>query len=388
MKIKNFLKKNYYLATPLLIFLSYPTYDFFMLKAFPFFGWIALAPLMIYIRDLESKREVFFATFLAGLIGNLLTYEWIGYFGAKVPGGFIVVLLFLIPSLTVFFALKIFLAEMLSRSFENFRILIFPSVWIIVEWIQSIGFIAYPLPFWGYTQYTFLPFIQSASVIGIMGITFILIVSNRLVSDLVYYFLKTERAYREIFRMPQFVRLAVFAAFAAAICVAGAATMYGHTAKKKDLRIALVQSCISPWEDWQANRFVYLDELKRYTELALAESPDFVIWSESATLETISYDYERGVLNEFERDVLDFVRKFNRPLLTGEIGVTEDVQGYFVRKLPLNNAVLIDPNGKVLNTYSKINLVPFGEWFPYERWLPFVKKIVDEFGGSSFRPGR
>ena len=58
-----------------------------------------------------------------------------------------------------------------------------------------------------------------------------------------------------------------------------------------------------------------------------------------------------------------------------------------LKRSPQNNAVLIDRYGQVVKTYSKIHLVPFGEWFPYEKWLAFVKRITESFGGSSFVPG-
>ena len=55
------------------------------------------------------------------------------------------------------------------------------------------------------------------------------------------------------------------------------------------LKVSLVQSCISPWENWGGNRFIYLSELKHYTKGSLGDNPDFIIWSESATLELISF---------------------------------------------------------------------------------------------------
>ena len=56
-------------------------------------------------------------------------------------------------------------------------------------------------------------------------------------------------------------------------------------------------------------------------------------------------------------------------------------------RYPQNNAVFID-KGKVVKTYPKINLVPFGEWFPYEKWFPAVKRIATRYGGSDFIPGK
>ena len=151
------------------------------------------------------------------------------------------------------------------------------------------------------------------------------------------------------------------------------------------LRVATVQSCIDPWADWSGNKYRYLEELKRLTLASLEKGPEFIIWSESATLELISFNFERGALNPFEWEVLRLASDNGKPLLTGEIGVRRDPYGR--RMYPQNNAVLINEHGEVVNSYAKMHLVPFGEWFPYEKWLPWVKRIIDSFGASSFVPG-
>ena len=62
-------------------------------------------------------------------------------------------------------------------------------------------------------------------------------------------------------------------------------------------------------------------------------------------------------------------------------------RGFEIERYPQNNAVLIAEDGRVMDTYPKINLVPFGEWFPYEKWFPHVKKVISGMGGSDFVPG-
>jgi len=175
-KLTQFLKNNYYLATGILLPLSLPTYDIWFLKIFPLFGWFALVPIFLYVRG-KTTKQVYLAAFWTGLLGNFFAYEWIGHFAAGQPGGYQVIVGFLIPALSMFFAVKVFLAEMISREFEKFRLLIYPAVWIFIEWIQTLGYIAFPWVNIGHSQYTFIPFIQSASVIGILGISFIIIIS-------------------------------------------------------------------------------------------------------------------------------------------------------------------------------------------------------------------
>ena len=50
---------------------------------------------------------------------------------------------------------------------------------------------------------------------------------------------------------------------------------------------------------------------------------------------------------------------------------------------PLNSAVLLRPDGTLVDRYDKINLVPFGEFVP--KVFGFVNRITQEAG--DFAPG-
>ncbi len=387
-KFKNLCKNHYYLLTALLMFLSFPSYDFFLFKIFPVAAWFSMVPLFIYIKG-RAMRDVFFTAFISGLAGNLLTYGWIGSFGAKVPGGFIVILLFLIPSLTAFFVIKILVSEYLSGRYPRHRIFIFPSVWIVTDFAQSIGFLAFPWTYIGYSQYQFTPFIQAASVVGILGINFIMVLFNTVFSEYLSAFSGDFAGIRSLTSNRWFASTAAVIALVAVITMAGFTRLAveDDTGSGKKLKIAIVQSCISPWENWPGNRFRYLSELVHYTKESLAANPDFIVWSESATLELISFRALTGGDDEFDRRLFEFVREAGRPLLTGEIGLVVKRDKGRMRFNPQNNAILISGAGEFVKTYPKIHLVPFGEWFPYERWFSPVKGLLDSFGASSFVPG-
>jgi apolipoprotein N-acyltransferase len=361
-KIVLMLRNHWYLLTAALMFLSFPSFDIWYLKGFPFFAWLSLVPILVHVRGV-GMREAYLSSLATGMAGTLIVYSWIGQFGKGVPGGQIMILLMIVPSLSVFFATKIALAEFLSRRFELMRPLIFPSVWILIDGVQSIGFLAFPWTYWGYSQYTFTPFIQVSSYIGIFGITFIVICANYLLSDYVHDIITAKISLKRSMRLPSFRNIAAMSALIIIITVHGAVRIPAPEPPSGDrMKMAMVQSCIDPWEDWISNRFDYLTALKRLSAGALEQKPDFLIWSESATLELISYDYERGTLNPFEWEVLNLARENGTPLLTGEIGIIED--GLSGRIYPQNNAVLINGRGEVDTTYAKIHLVPFGEWFP------------------------
>lgn len=357
-KQKIFFYNNYYLLTSFLMFLSFPSYDLFILKLFPLFAWFHLVPLFLFNRG-RSMRDIFFCSFIAGLAGNLLTYGWIGNFGAKVPGGYLVILFFLIPSLTAFFVLKILSAEFLSRKFPKLDILIYPSVWIIGDFIQASGFLAFPWTYIGYSQYPFTPFIQAASVTGILGINFIMIMFNYTAALGIKNFAKQNKNFKSFFSGKYPVTLAAIIISVALLTASGLYRMSTFRGGEgRWMKFAVVQTCISPWENWTGNKYIYLSELIKYTRESLDANPDFIIWSESATLETISFRAVNGERDLFDTQLLGFVKEIGKPLLTGEIGVTLRSDGRRLRLYPQNNAVLILGDGSVAHSYAKINLVP------------------------------
>lgn len=387
MNIKKIFKNYYFLLTPVLLFFSYPSYDIIILKAFPLFTWFALIPVYIYIRE-KSLKQVYVISFITGLISFIFTNGWMGAFGASVPGGFLVILLFLMPALAFFFAAKIFIAEYISRRHEKFRIIIYITVWLFIDYIKSIGLLAFPWNYLGYTQYPVTPLLQIVSYTGVHGITFLIITCNLLISDLMFKYIKSQLVKVKTFSQIvlnykvhfAFVLLMIF------IFIHGFYIMNSYPKpKKQDLKVSLVQSCISPWDNWIKNRSRFLDDLEKLTNKALKDNPDFIIWSESATLEPISFDYRRNRIDKFQKRVLNLAKENNKPLLTGEIGVIVDYKQK--RVFPQNSAVLIDENGQVNKSYAKMHLCPFGEWIPYDKWLPGVKNLVLEMGGSTFVPG-
>jgi apolipoprotein N-acyltransferase len=146
------------------------------------------------------------------------------------------------------------------------------------------------------------------------------------------------------------------------------------------LKIGLIQPCISFWYNWKINKYIYLDELMKYTKEAIIHKPDLIIFPESAILEPVSFRFSRGRKNHFDELLLDFVKENNIRLLFGEIGLSKE-------RKPQNNAVLINEEG-VVSIYTKNILVPFGEWFPYDQQFPMINRLVKKIGGSSFVPGK
>ena len=285
--------------------------------------------------------------------------------------------------------MRFVIASAISKKFEKLGCLIFPSVWILINFIHSIGFLAFPW-FLGYSQYPLLPFIQVSSFIGILGVEFLVILFNYILSDFIYRKNQESKSLIEALKLGEAKRLIAVFILIAAIVIYGSVTLFlNNVETKNDLRVSIVQTCISPWENWSRKKMMYLDELIDYTRQSLIENPDMIIWSESSTLETISYQYRKERLSRFTNRLVEFIREINKPLFTGEIGIARrsQVPRKWASFRAQNNAVLMNSSGEVVLSYPKIFLVPFGEWVPYSRLVPSVRRLANSLGGSNFIPG-
>jgi apolipoprotein N-acyltransferase len=123
--------------------------------------------------------------------------------------------------------------------------------------------------------------------------------------------------------------------------------------------------------------YKFADEINREhirltEELVARDHPDIVLWSESSTL----YPLQAGGI--WTTQVIEMVRKTRVPLLVGSDLYTGD--------LVYNSSFLILPDGSFYpHEYSKIYLVPFGEYVPLSRFLFFAGKVVPEI--SDFTAG-
>lgn len=137
------------------------------------------------------------------------------------------------------------------------------------------------------------------------------------------------------------------------------------------IRVAVIQPAVLPsvlgdpteWPRMQTS----------YTRLLsdLPDSVDLVLFSESAFYGI--YPYHRSTRNFVD----SLLRDAGKPFLFGDV--------WFDRRTPFNAALLLSEPGKITGVYRKRHLVPFGEYIPGERFLPFLRKV--NLGGGHYAPG-
>jgi apolipoprotein N-acyltransferase len=156
------------------------------------------------------------------------------------------------------------------------------------------------------------------------------------------------------------------------------------------VRVALIQQNSDPRKHTYDRT---LDSLIGLTNDSLRQNPDIVVWSETAFVPNIrrwsQEDPGRYNLARLVREFLEYQRSIGTHLVTGNDDYRRvlDEEGEEVDRLNFNAAVFFGPGGERLETYHKIRLVPFTEYFPYEETLPWVYNLLLEFDVHFWEPG-
>jgi apolipoprotein N-acyltransferase len=119
------------------------------------------------------------------------------------------------------------------------------------------------------------------------------------------------------------------------------------------------------------------ENFTRLTQLALASRPppQLIIWPESSTPAPALLDEENY------RFVMELSATIKTDLLLGTIDADQTPADY-------NAALLVSNEGRNVQVYRKLHLVPFGEYVPGRNTVPLVARIVGDQVPADFTPGK
>ena len=386
---------------------------FLYTAAFPpldlsFTAWFALAPLFIILRGVSPRRAVAYG-FLWGYAHAATSVFWLREIEPVIPYVFALILAVFpaIWSLCVpVFSRWILVPpeiqlqgseiESKHRPAQWRRIVLclaLAALWCLLEWTRSWIFSGFPWNFAAVTQWRNLPVIQIAEYTGQYGISFVILFVNMAVAMTIGDVKATISSGKYVRPWPMaaamiLLMLSVLAGVSSMLKyrlpVAEKNKTGSETAK---LAAAVVQGdiaqCRIPKPGQAENALkVYVD----LSSLAMLNKPDVVIWSETA----VPIDYRSpGAFGKFYRYMVERLQSEHPvPLLFGTIDFDyEMLPSTPPEKLPCHNSVfLLDGKSKIVDKYHKSHLVPFGEYTPYGKYYPALKKA---FGmGRDLTPGK
>ncbi|HEV8375373.1 MAG TPA: apolipoprotein N-acyltransferase [Candidatus Polarisedimenticolia bacterium] len=345
---------------------------------------VGLAPLLAAIPSGASASLAamglawgcgYFATLLSWL------YRFFRQYGALDRATSFVLLALLVVYLALYPAAFALIGGRWARRFPSATALLLPSLWVILEWLRGHALSGFPWGLVGYAVTPCLPAIQIASVAGIYGVSFLVVLTNLLLAQWIRRFSVGARLWRSTDLL-------------CVLLLAGALGWGGLVVRKSTqnaptVSVAIVQASVPQDEKWNASSaWSIFEKHERLTEEAARARPVVVLWPESSSpypLATPSDTDPKGFRpNRQYRERLEaLARRLNIALLFGTVDYRER-EG---KVRPLNAAALVRSDGTWGETYAKMHLVPFGEYVPLGWVLSFVDQWVKGAIGE-FAPGK
>jgi apolipoprotein N-acyltransferase len=345
-----------------------------LLSLFPLLCFIILLPFLAIATQPSLKRATIHL-YLYGFAAALGQYHWLVFDKVEGLWLFVIAGLLLISIIIGFLYLAAgLLFRIAMRFLPKAYILIFPAVWVVIDYCRTLGDLAFPWAFLGYAMTPILPLAQLASITGVWGLTFIIILSNMLIWEIL-------RNIFHNFSYKKYLRfLITFTAAIVVICFGGWYRMYHYThVYHPSQKIALLQPNIDQ-RHWSNDM---LDTAFTVTESLIVKSaenkPDIMILPESALL---CYITHRRINQERLTTV---VRRSRIPLIFGSLDWEQAPSGSYYDYYVYNTAFFIDTGAMDFIPYHKIRLVPFSEAIPFEGRFPILSRV--NLGETDFHRG-
>jgi apolipoprotein N-acyltransferase len=142
-------------------------------------------------------------------------------------------------------------------------------------------------------------------------------------------------------------------------------------------RLAVVQGNIDQNHKWDpAFQQATIAAYERLSRQAAASGAELVVWPETAA--PFFYGHQTEPTRRVEQAIADI--GVDVILGSPSVGLRGEEPVFF------NSAFLVDHRGVVRGKYDKVHLVPFGEYVPLKRFLPFLGKMVEQVGDFSRGP--
>ena len=362
-----------------------------LVLAFPdfelgFLAWFALVPFLLVI----VRRKPLWAFFFSFFFG-VTFYTGIFFWMFKLPKytllHHILLGVYLGPLAAIFGLLAGLIAKRFGPATGLFSA---PFIWVCLEYVRSnLSFLSLPWGLLAHSQYQYPLLIQMASITGVFGIGFLIVLVNSALTILVSALLNQVGLTKPASTEPLLSHGAKALVGAAAVCFA-INWLYGYTITSKtisgaNLRVAVVQANIEQAKKWDKKyAAMIMDTYDELTRKASREKPALIVWPETATPKAINLD--RNVLLK----VWQIAKNATGPLLLGSSQQRKFEENRTRTLKYQNSAFLMQPmeRSALPQRYDKIRLLPFGEYLPLKDSIPWssigITKIGNYVPGSEF----
>lgn len=359
------------LLSSCLLIISFPAFDY------GFLAWVALIPLFL---ALEGKRlqTAFLLSFVSGIGFLMGVFYWINYIKGVSPVDFLLLGIYLGSYYGLFGAMLV----VIGRRSRSLRLLAAPALWVSMEYLRShAGFLALPWALLGHTQYRYLPVIQVASLTGVYGISFLIVMVNRYLADGISVGILREgrpdpppRAY--------LLKMGALTVVLVALTMGYGVWVRHQTRDADKVSVTVVQGNIPQGIKW--NPAFLQANIEKHVALTREASSQYraqlIVWPESTFPVSLRHDFF------FSRTIHRLSTGTRSHLLVGSSQRPKMGANDFAGKDRYNSVYLFSPDGLVVDRYDKIHLLPFGEYLPAKDLIPWPPRFASSSG--HFIPGK
>ncbi|WP_413935482.1 apolipoprotein N-acyltransferase [Nitrospira sp. BLG_1] len=363
-------------ASGLFLPLCFPKFDLGLL------AWIVLIPLHLAL-DQCSKLRAFWIGWLSGLIGFTGIMAWVvtamtTYGKVPEPVSYAILLL-LTAYLGLYTGLYSLAVVWLRDLIPRYGIFFAPCFWVALELFRTYLLSGLPWCLLGYSQYRELELIQIADHTGVYGISFLIVLVNLALAELILWIMPFFRGFHPV-KLP-WELLTTAAACMVLSWIYSSAILSDRNTRDPNtsITVGVVQPNIDQAVKWDR---AFRDEtMQRFDRLTaeLGTATDLVVWPEAAT----PFILERE--KEYQVQLIAWAERAQAPILLGSPALR-----FYPDRRPylLNSAYLLGRDGTLIGRYDKHHLVPFGEYIPLKSSLLFfLDKLVEGIGDFEAGPG-
>ncbi|MHC4268730.1 MAG: apolipoprotein N-acyltransferase [Planctomycetota bacterium] len=341
----------------LLLVLCFPGFDFEPL------AWFALVPLLSAIKD-KGLKTAFGLCIITGMIFYMAVFHWFKLIEDVSWADFMLPVIYL----STYFGLFGLGLNYVSKRFRFPLVVTAPVLWVSLEYIRShAGFLCFPWVLIGHSQYHDLPVIQISAFTGVYGVSFLVVMVNAAISDVIYN------------------RSKALKPSIATIIILGISFAYGLSAITKGpggdtVSISVVQGNVPQDIKWEKKfQKQHLEKHIRLTKKASNNgNTSLIVWPETAVQGSLKHD--PYLLDTISR----LTRETGIHLLFGSSQSPKFRSERLVNKM-FNSAFMVSPEGKIEGRYNKLRLVPFMECLPYKDSFPWPSRYVSR--ANNYIPG-
>ncbi len=333
----------------------------------PFIAFISLIP-VLYVIYSSSYRTIWFYGLVYGFV---FYYEYNYWLSTFHPLAILIAPILESVQYAVLFTALRSSKTLFKKHYALFTCLFYNCY----LYLTQLGFLGYPYGNITSAFYEYTSLIQIVSITGIWGLGFVLTLPQTFIADLLY-----SRFERRKVR-PLIISIVLLGL----VWITGffMKSYYDNKESGSKLTVLAVQHSADTWQGGYSTYKKNFETLKELTSEGLEENPDvdMVLWSETAFVPSVSWHQTYNIsitTRKLVDDFVDYGKNLGVPLITGNPeGVIKDKDfdpvlddGEWNWKT--YNCVIYFADGEVKGTYRKQHLVPFTEYFPYEKEFPHL----------------